>query len=106
MLDQTWEIPREGFFKINVHYVAAPQPLANGNINGVGVIVRNRAGDDIWKATGPMNTLNEEQALMAGIQSACIEAQKRNWDHTHIETTNFQIYETVRAQEHFILEDH
>lgn len=106
MLDQTWEIPREGFFKINVHYVAAPHPLANGNINGVGVIVRNRAGDDIWKATGPMNTLNEEQALMAGIQSACIEAQKRTWDHTHIETTNFQIYETVRAQEHFILEDH
>lgn len=51
-------------------------PLPNGNTNGIGVVVRNDAGEKLWAAMGLIPCLTEEQAIMDGIQATCIEAQK------------------------------
>lgn len=104
-LDQFWEVPEEECYKINVFYVSSPVPLPNGNTNGVGAIARDSSGSDVWGAMGPTPTLNEEQALMVGIQAACVEAEKKKWGHIQIETSNPDIYDTIRMQEHLVLRD-
>ncbi|WOH09190.1 hypothetical protein DCAR_0728645 [Daucus carota subsp. sativus] len=45
----------------------------------------------------------EEQAILLGIQAACIYCQKKKWELTHIETSNIEVYETIRLQEHIVL---
>ncbi|WOG93133.1 hypothetical protein DCAR_0312414 [Daucus carota subsp. sativus] len=52
-----------------------------------------------------MQGLNEEQATMAGIQAACIEAIKKGWNHTHAEVSERNIYETILMQEHIGLRE-
>ena len=81
-----------------MHYVSSDVPLPNGNSNVVGVIVRNNGGRDLWTALGPMEGLNEEQALMAGVLAACVEGVKKEWEKIHIETTNRDVYDTIRIQ--------
>ncbi|KAL1825990.1 hypothetical protein ACET3Z_012768 [Daucus carota] len=104
-MDITWELPDEGYIKINVHCEVLPEPLANGNSIGVGVIARDDAGANVWTASGPMNGLNEEQALMAGIQAACVESVHKKWEKTLIETSNHNTFETISTQEHVFLRD-
>ncbi|WOH04731.1 hypothetical protein DCAR_0624143 [Daucus carota subsp. sativus] len=104
-MEHIWELPDEKFYKINVHCVVSPVPLPNGNTNSVGVVVRNDTGEDVWKGMGPMPGLNEEQAIMAGIQAASIEGRKRKWDLIHIETTNRNVFETILMQQHMVLQE-
>lgn len=104
-MEHIWKFPDKDFVKINVHCVVSQNPLENGNINGVGVIVRDEPGKKLRGAMGLMNHLTEEDALMAGIQAACIEAQKREWELTHIETVHHEVFNTIRMQEHMILHD-
>ncbi|WOG89915.1 hypothetical protein DCAR_0209155 [Daucus carota subsp. sativus] len=104
-MDNIWEVPEKKFAKINVHCIIAPEPLPNGNSVAVGVIVRNDGGAELWKALGPMNGLNEEQAIMAGLQAACVQAVKKDWEKIHIETTNRDVYDAIRVQNHFGIQE-
>ena len=52
-----------------------------------------------------MNGLNEEQAIMAGIQAACVESVHKKWEKTLIETSNHNTFETISTQEHVFLRD-
>lgn len=104
-MDHIWEVPEKGFVKISVHYVSFDVPLPNGNSNAVGVIVRNNGGRDLWTALGPMEGLNEEQALMAGVLAACVGGVKKEWGKIHIETTNRDVYDTIRIQNQFGLQE-
>ena len=103
-MEHIWEVPDENYIKINVFFVSSPQPLPNGNSNGVGVIARANSSAEVWKAMGPMPTMNEEQALMAGFQAAYVEGHKREWKLFQFETTNRDVYDTVRMQPHIVLQ--
>ncbi|WOG92781.1 hypothetical protein DCAR_0312057 [Daucus carota subsp. sativus] len=104
-MDLTWELPDENFIKINVFCIISEVPLPNGNTLGVGVIARNDGGENLWNAMGTMANLSEEQALLSGIQSACIEAKKKDWKLLHIETSNRDVFDTIIAQHHIILRE-
>lgn len=102
-MEMIWDSPEAGCYKINVHCSVSQLPLANGNTNGVGVVIRDFSGKDLFKASGPMNHLSEEEAILAGIQTACIHAVSKGWDITHIETVHRGVYETIRLQEHILI---
>ena len=104
-MEVIWETPKNGYAKINVHYVSVDEPLANGNTNSVAALIRNDKGKDLWKAFGPLTGRTEEQAILTAIQAACIEALKQDLDISHIETENHQVYETIRFQEEIFLDD-
>ncbi|KAK1374201.1 hypothetical protein POM88_030394 [Heracleum sosnowskyi] len=39
-----WRLPPYGIFKINVHACFFEEPLGNGNVSGIGVVIRNHGG--------------------------------------------------------------
>ena len=100
-----WEVPKPEFVKINVHCVVAENQLPNGNINGVGVIIRGAKGEELWKALGTLSALTEEQAIMTALQAACNHAQTKEWDLTHIETVIPRVYDSISLQDHIVLND-
>ncbi|KAL1808091.1 hypothetical protein ACET3Z_025081 [Daucus carota] len=104
-MEFTWEVPDKGFYKINVHVESLFDPILNRNVMSVGVIIRDEWGVKLWGALGVVNALNEEQALMAGIQAACIRALKMKLRCIHIETTSQNVYDTLSVQESIILPD-
>lgn len=61
-MEHTWEVLEPSFKKINVHCVVSCEPLTNGNLNGVGVAVRDEWGPLIWGGFGPMNSHNDRHS--------------------------------------------
>ncbi|KAL1808096.1 hypothetical protein ACET3Z_025086 [Daucus carota] len=99
-MEHLWEIPEENTVKINVFCVVTQHPNVYGNTKSIGTLMRDEDGGKVWGAMGPFNNFTEEQALMAGIQSACIYAQEKNLQITHIETSHLDVFELIRLQEH------
>ncbi|WOG95977.1 hypothetical protein DCAR_0415307 [Daucus carota subsp. sativus] len=100
-----WEIPDKGYYKINVHVEIVHDPLNNTTRMSVAAIIRDDKGVKVWGSMGPVSGLTEEQALMAGIQAACIEALKKDWNLIHIETSNLNVFDTLSVQEHIVLRE-
>ncbi|KAK1399512.1 hypothetical protein POM88_009375 [Heracleum sosnowskyi] len=102
-MECTWKTPDEGFAKINVHFVEPDHPLPIGNLNGLRVIVRDVEGAKLWSAMGPINGLNEHQAIIWGVQARVIQALNLGFDRTHIETDNREAYDIIRYQEQVVI---
>ena len=66
-MDYLWEPPEGEALKINVHCITSAEPLPNGNTNSVGVVIRNKAGKELWSAAGPMPGKSKLQATLWGI---------------------------------------
>ncbi|WOG83242.1 hypothetical protein DCAR_0102417 [Daucus carota subsp. sativus] len=99
-MEHLWEIPEKEAVKINVACVVVQQPSLYGNTKSAAALIRDEHGGKVWGAMGPFNNFTEEQALMAGIQSACIYAQEHDLQVTHIETSHLDVFELIRLQEH------
>ncbi|KAL1822717.1 hypothetical protein ACET3Z_009495 [Daucus carota] len=99
-MEHLWEIPESESAKINVYCVVVQHPSAYGNTKSIGALMRDEHGEKVWGAMGPFNDFTEEQAIMAGIQSACIYAQEHDLKVTHIETSHHDVFELIRLQEH------
>ncbi|WOH11191.1 hypothetical protein DCAR_0830671 [Daucus carota subsp. sativus] len=99
-MEHLWEIPENDTVKINVACVVVQQPSIYGNTKSIGALMRDEHGGKVWGAMGPFNNFSEEQALMAGIQSACVYAQEHDLKVTHIETSHLDVFELIRLQEH------
>ncbi|WOH16103.1 hypothetical protein DCAR_0935652 [Daucus carota subsp. sativus] len=104
-MDFTWETPDPGYKKINVFCEISEDPLLHEAIVSIGALARDSGGAQLWAALGLLPNLTEEQAIMSGIQSALIHAQKMGWELIHIETSNVEVYDTIRHQEHVFLND-
>ncbi|KAL1808902.1 hypothetical protein ACET3Z_025892 [Daucus carota] len=104
-MEHLWENPEKDTLKINVFCLMVQQPSAIGNIKSIGALMRDEHGGKVWGAMGPFNNNTEEQAIMAGIQSACIYAQKNNLQLTHIETSHYDVFDLIRLQEHVVIPD-
>lgn len=67
-----WEMPRKGVVKVNVHGHFEGQRLQNGNISGVGVVVRDSRGKIIRMLAGSLGIenqrSNELHAFMEGLK--------------------------------------
>ncbi|WOH09484.1 hypothetical protein DCAR_0728941 [Daucus carota subsp. sativus] len=52
---------------------------------------------------GPLNDMTVEQAIMVGIQAACVFAKEKQLELTHIETSHMGIFELISNQELFVI---
>lgn len=102
-MEYTWLIPEPGSAKISIHLAETDAPLPNGNINGLGIIVRDHMGNKIWGALGPVPGMTEHQALVWGAQAGIIHSVARGFPRVHIDTINREIYDFFRLQEVIIL---
>lgn len=100
-----WDIPDEKYYKINVHCQISVVPSVKGNTVAIGSIIRDPEGAKLWGMQGPLNNMTVEQAIMAGIQAACIFAKEKKLELIHIETSNAGIFELVSNQEMFVIPD-
>lgn len=94
-----WENLGEGHAKINIHFVEFAEPLQNGNLNSLGIIVRNVAGVKLWGAACPVKGMTELPALIWGVQSGILASMSLGFHKTHIELDNREAYDTIRVQE-------
>lgn len=102
-MENQWLPPEVSFLKINVHFVSSEVALPNGNRNGVGVIIRDNMGVKVWGAMGPMQGLNESQAILWAIQASLIQTLKMGKHKTHVEMVSRDVFDTVRLQENIII---
>lgn len=58
-----WNPPKGDYIKISIHYVKVENPVQNGKINGVGILVRNFSGKMLRGDMGPMQGMYEGQSL-------------------------------------------
>lgn len=76
-MEKTWEFPKKGFVKINVHATILQQPLPNGNNSGIGIVIRDDQGKLMKIVTGsiPNLTLRSSKlwAMFAGLRSSFYE---------------------------------
>lgn len=67
-----WELPRKGVFKVNVHGHFAGLRLPNGNLTGIGVVVRDYRGKIVRMLAGSLGIenqrSNELHAFMEGMK--------------------------------------
>ena len=98
-MDYIWDPPEGEALKINVHCITTAEPLRNGNSNSVGVIIRNKAGEEVWSAAGPMPGKSKLQATLWGIYHGALQCNLlKKWE-THIETDHWGALEAISFQE-------
>lgn len=72
-----WIMPRPGIVKINVHGCFFVNTLPNGNVSGIGVVIRNYRGKIIRMLSGSLGItnprINEYQAMLEGCKRAYVE---------------------------------
>ena len=96
-----WEPPETDYVKINVHCLTVSQPLFNGNSNGVGVIIRDPSGKEIWSAAGPIPGLSKLQATLWGFYHGALQCHKIQEWKTHFESDHWGAVEAISFQEEF-----
>ena len=87
-----WRMPRRGMVKINVHGCFLNEPLPNGNISGIGAVIRNSRGRTFRMLSGSLEIqnqrLNEFQALLEG----CKRAYAEDWQQFYLESDHFEAF--------------
>ena len=72
-----WIMPRPGIVNINVHGCFFVNALPNGNVSGIGVVIRNYRGKIIRMLSGSLGITNprsnEYQAMLEGYKRAYVE---------------------------------
>ncbi|KAK1375491.1 hypothetical protein POM88_031684 [Heracleum sosnowskyi] len=98
-----WSLPPHGCYKINVHFFFTDQPLPNGNVSGIGVVIRNHKGKIVRMVAGSLGIreqrLNEHYAMLEGLKRAFLE------DRFEIEVHHSATYsEARRAYRNFLMD--
>ena len=87
-----WRLPERGTVKINVHGCFFVEALPNGNVTGIGVVIRNSRGRILRMLSGSLGIqnrrVNEYYALLEG----CKRAFAEDWRVFTLETDHFDSY--------------
>lgn len=79
-------MPHRGMVKNNIHGCFFQNPLPNGNVSGIGVVVRNSRGKILRMLSGSLGILNrrvnEYYAYMEGCKCAFVE----DWQNFYLES--------------------
>lgn len=72
-MQKTWDYPKEGYVKINVHALSLAHSLPNDNTNGVGIVIRDDEGKLVNIVSGTIRNVTvrgcELWAMLAGLRS-------------------------------------
>ena len=87
-----WTMPRKDLVKINVHGSFFHEPLQNGNVSGIGVVVRNSKGKILRMLSGSLGILNrrvnEYYAYLEGCKCAFVE----DWKYFYLESDHLDAH--------------
>lgn len=83
-MNNVWILPPEEFVKINIFEEVPDYPLANGNTNGVGIIIRDHNGFLLWDAMGPSHGLSHYQTQIWAIHKEMKESYARGRNDMNI----------------------
>lgn len=89
-MNRVWVPHPVEFVKINIFVATPVEPLANGNSNGVGIIMRNHNGFLVWGVMCPVKDLTEYQTQLWAIHKGMKEAYSRGFFNTLIETEHVE----------------
>ncbi|KAL1826350.1 hypothetical protein ACET3Z_004762 [Daucus carota] len=81
-VNSRWRMPRRGMVKINVHGCFFVDPLPNGIISGIGVVVRNSRGRNVRMLSGSLGIanrrINEFRVMLEGCKSVFTEHRQHS----------------------------
>lgn len=87
-----WRMPRKGMVKINVHGCFYDASLPNGNVSGIGAVIRNSRGKILRMLSGSLGIqhrrINEYHAMLEGCKRAFIE----DWEHFNLESDHLDSF--------------
>lgn len=104
-MDVAWFPPTDGYVKINIHSTERQLPLQNGNVNGLGVIIRGSDGKMLWGGMGPVPNIGFLLTQLNGMHVAAMKALQLGKLKTHIETDSQWVYESIRDQDEIIFDE-
>lgn len=87
-----------------MHGVFDDIPLANGNTNGIGLVVRDHDGNSLWGIMGPLQGMEGFQYQLWAIHLAMKLAFVKQIPHVRIETDNIQAYNMLVDHDEEVLE--
>ena len=91
-----WNPPKGDYIKISIHYVKVENPVQNGKINGVGILVRNFSGKMLRGDMGPMQGMYEGQSLFQDMHAGAVQALKMDKHLVQIDMENRDIFDILR----------
>lgn len=97
-MNRAWVPPPEGFAKVNLFVKVPEAPLANGNENGVGIVIRDHQGLLIWGSMGPVHGLTPFQVQLWTVHTGMKEAYARGYNDVHIETKHEKSFRILKRQ--------
>lgn len=105
-MEKTWDFPKHGFVKINVHAITLQHPLPNGNNSGIGVVLRNHEGKLLKIVSGSINNLTargcELWAMFVGLRSAFFSKHNK----LELESDNDEAVRELLGWKWFIDQNH
>ncbi|KAK1397048.1 hypothetical protein POM88_006911 [Heracleum sosnowskyi] len=104
-MNNVWFPPPQNVVKINVHGVIDEIPWANGNTNGVGIIVRDHNSRFLWGIMAPMHGLEGFQSQIWAIHLAMKITFQRQIPHVHIQSDNMIAFDMFVDQDEEELEE-
>lgn len=97
-MNNVWIPPSEDFVKINIFEAVPDHPLANGNTNRVGIIIRDHNGFLLWGTVGPVHGLSHYQTQLWAIHKGMKESYARGRNDMLIETEHAESFHILKRQ--------
>lgn len=85
-------MPRRVMVKINVHGCFLNEPLPNGNISGIGAVIRNSRGRILRMLSGSLEIQNQRQNEFQALLEGCKIAYTENWEQFYLESDHFEAF--------------
>lgn len=95
-MERVWMPPPVGFAKINIFVAVPEEPVPNGNLNGISIIIRDHNGFLIWGIMGPVKDLNLFQVQLGVIHLGMKEAYARGYGDLLIETEHEESFQILK----------
>lgn len=87
-----WRMPDRGTVKINVHGCFFVEALPNGNVSGIGVVIRNNKGRILRMLSGSLEIRNRRENEFYAMLEGCKRAYVEDWLYYTLESDHFESY--------------
>ena len=87
-----WRMPRRGMVKINVHGCFFAEALPNGNVSGIGVVIRNSRGKILRMLSSSLGIRNRRVNEYHDMLEGCKRAYVEDWEHYILESDHFDSF--------------
>lgn len=87
-----WRMPNKGMLKISVHGSFFAAAFPNGNVSGIGVVVRNSRGRILKMLSGSLGIQNQRVNEYFAMLEGCKQAYFEDWSHFYLESDHLDSF--------------